>query len=47
MVIEFTGVINKNFVFAAKEMERHYLLSGDADGVIILWEYSTVDNKVF
>jgi hypothetical protein len=30
----------------AKELELHYLLSGDADGVIILWELSLVDGKV-
>lgn len=27
-------------------MEQHFLLSGDAEGVIILWEYSLVDAKV-
>ncbi|PNX76030.1 elongator complex protein 2-like, partial [Trifolium pratense] len=33
------------FLFKAKELELHYLLSGDADGVIILWELSLVDGK--
>lgn len=33
-------------VFTAKHLERHYLLSGDTDGVIILWELSLVDKKV-
>ncbi|GAV75750.1 WD40 domain-containing protein [Cephalotus follicularis] len=33
------------FAFKAKQLERHYLLSGDAAGVIILWELSTLDNK--
>jgi elongator complex protein 2 len=27
-------------------LERHYLLSGDADGAIILWELSLLDRKV-
>ncbi|GMN38645.1 hypothetical protein TIFTF001_007862 [Ficus carica] len=30
---------------AAKHLERHYLLSGDADGVIILWELSVLKGK--
>jgi hypothetical protein len=34
------------FVYTAKELELHYLLSGDADGAIILWELSLVDGKV-
>lgn len=29
-----------------KQLERHYLLSGDADGVILLWELSLADKKV-
>ncbi|CAL5209984.1 unnamed protein product [Lathyrus oleraceus] len=33
------------FLFKAKELERHYLLSGDADGAIILWELTLVDGK--
>lgn len=33
------------FAFKAKHLERHYLLSGDTDGVIILWELSLVDKK--
>lgn len=32
--------------FAAKHLDRHYLLSGDTDGVIILWELSTKSNNV-
>lgn len=30
----------------AKNLERHYLLSGDADGTIFLWEFSLADKKV-
>ncbi|KAE9611755.1 putative transcription factor WD40-like family [Lupinus albus] len=33
------------FFFKAKQLEQHYLLSGDADGTIILWELSLVDGK--
>ncbi|KAJ7943101.1 elongator complex protein 2 [Quillaja saponaria] len=33
------------FAFKAKDLERHYLLSGDADGAIILWEFSLIDRK--
>lgn len=33
-------------VSTAKQLERHYLLSGDADGIIILWELSLHDGKV-
>lgn len=36
---------SNKFAFKAKHLERHYLLSGDADGVIILWELSLVDKK--
>lgn len=36
---------NAKFAYKAVEMERHYLLSGDADGVIILWEYTILDKK--
>ncbi|KAL7110624.1 hypothetical protein ACP275_05G037800 [Erythranthe tilingii] len=36
---------NSKFAFKAKNLERHYLLSGDADGTILLWELSLVDNK--
>ncbi|MBA0725460.1 hypothetical protein Golax_022049 [Gossypium laxum] len=36
---------SNKFAFKAKQLERHYLLSGDADGVIILWELSLADNK--
>ncbi|KAI4357741.1 hypothetical protein L6164_001672 [Bauhinia variegata] len=36
---------SSKFAFKAKELERHYLLSGDADGAIILWELSLVDGK--
>ncbi|KAH0664740.1 hypothetical protein KY285_025946 [Solanum tuberosum] len=37
---------NSKFAFKAKQLEQHFLLSGDAEGVIILWEYSLVDAKV-
>lgn len=33
------------FAFKAKHVERHYLLSGDAEGLIILWELSLSDGK--
>ncbi|XAR52455.1 hypothetical protein NMG60_11020544 [Bertholletia excelsa] len=33
------------FAFKAKHWERHYLLSGDSEGAIILWELSLVDKK--
>ncbi|KAL8142019.1 hypothetical protein V2J09_015051 [Rumex salicifolius] len=33
------------FAFQAKELNQHYLLSGDTDGVLILWEYSLIDKK--
>ncbi|CAL0316407.1 unnamed protein product [Lupinus luteus] len=33
------------YFFKAKQLEQHYLLSGDADGTIILWELSLVDGK--
>ncbi|OMO64059.1 hypothetical protein COLO4_32127 [Corchorus olitorius] len=36
---------SNKFAFKAKHLERHYLLSGDADGAIILWELSLADNK--
>ncbi|KAL4319422.1 hypothetical protein GQ457_18G021310 [Hibiscus cannabinus] len=36
---------SNKFAFKAKHLERHYLLSGDADGTIILWELSVADNK--
>ncbi|KAJ7954147.1 elongator complex protein 2-like [Quillaja saponaria] len=36
---------SSKFAFSAKELERHYLLSGDADGAIILWEFSLIDRK--
>lgn len=36
---------SNKFAFKAKHLERHYLLSGDTDGVIILWELSLVDKK--
>jgi hypothetical protein len=34
------------FFFAAKQLDRHYLLSGDTDGAIILWELTLADKKV-
>ncbi|KAL0296691.1 UNVERIFIED_CONTAM: Elongator complex protein 2 [Sesamum radiatum] len=36
---------SSKFAFKAKNLERHYLLSGDADGTIFLWEYSLADKK--
>jgi len=33
-------------LYSAKELEKHYLLSGDADGAIILWEFSLLERKV-
>lgn len=33
------------FAFQAKELNQHFLLSGDTDGAIILWEYSLMDRK--
>lgn len=36
---------SSKFAFREKQLERHYLLSGDADGVILLWELSLADKK--
>ncbi|KAL5828211.1 hypothetical protein ACOSQ4_020008 [Xanthoceras sorbifolium] len=36
---------SNKFAFKAKHLEHHYLLSGDADGFIILWEFSLADKK--
>lgn len=36
---------SNKFAFKAKELEKHYLLSGDADGAIILWEFSLLERK--
>ncbi|XP_059649673.1 elongator complex protein 2 [Cornus florida] len=36
---------NSKFAFKAQQLEQHLLLSGDADGVIILWELSLADKK--
>ncbi|RYR16108.1 hypothetical protein Ahy_B04g073063 isoform A [Arachis hypogaea] len=36
---------SSKFLFKAKQLEQHYLLSGDADGAIILWELSLIDGK--
>ncbi|KAG8382847.1 hypothetical protein BUALT_Bualt05G0121000 [Buddleja alternifolia] len=36
---------SSKFAFKAKHLERHYLLSGDADGIIFLWEFSLADKK--
>ncbi|KFK36003.1 hypothetical protein AALP_AA4G065100 [Arabis alpina] len=36
---------SSKFAFKAKNLDRHYLLSGDTDGIIILWELSTVNNN--
>ncbi|CAN7029387.1 unnamed protein product [Brassica rapa subsp. trilocularis] len=37
---------SSKFAFKAKDLDRHYLLSGDTDGIIIIWELSTVNNNV-
>lgn len=31
---------------AAQQLSHHYLLSGDASGIIMLWEVSLTDGKV-
>lgn len=36
---------SNKFAFKAKHLDRHYLLSGDAAGAIILWEYSVLEGK--
>ncbi|PON34199.1 Guanine nucleotide-binding protein, beta subunit [Parasponia andersonii] len=36
---------NAKFAFKARKLERHYLLSGDADGTILLWEFSLLGGK--
>ncbi|CAI9296803.1 unnamed protein product [Lactuca saligna] len=36
---------SNKFAFKATNWEKHYLLSGDAEGVIILWEFSLAENK--
>lgn len=36
---------SSKFSFKAKHLDRHYLLSGDAAGAIILWEYSVPEGK--
>ncbi|KAI7734688.1 hypothetical protein M8C21_032107, partial [Ambrosia artemisiifolia] len=36
---------SSKFAFKATGWEKHYLLSGDAEGVIILWEFSLAENK--
>ncbi|GLT91872.1 hypothetical protein SLE2022_097350 [Rubroshorea leprosula] len=36
---------SNKFAFKAKQLDQHYLLSGDADGAIILWELSLSENK--
>lgn len=33
-------------MLAAKQLQHHFLLSGDADGAIILWELTLADRKV-
>lgn len=33
------------FAYKAQQLEQHYLLSGDADGAIMLWEFSLIDGK--
>lgn len=34
------------FVFPVKHADHHFLLSGDTDGAILLWELSLADKKV-
>ncbi|KAL1568382.1 Elongator subunit elp2 [Salvia divinorum] len=36
---------SSKFAFRAKNFERHYLLSGDADGAILLWEFSLANKN--
>jgi elongator complex protein 2 len=36
---------SNKYAFKAKQLEQHYLLSGDSDGIIILWELSLKDKK--
>ncbi|KAM1326697.1 hypothetical protein ACFX14_011211 [Malus domestica] len=36
---------SNKFAYRAKHLDRHYLLSGDAAGAIILWEYSVLEGK--
>ncbi|KAK4260777.1 hypothetical protein QN277_003850 [Acacia crassicarpa] len=36
---------SSKFAFRAKQLEQHYLLAGDADGAIVLWEMSLSDGK--
>ena len=36
----------RTFLFLAKQFKSHYLLSGDSDGAIHLWELSLLDQKV-
>ncbi|KAL6188026.1 hypothetical protein ACLB2K_039420 [Fragaria x ananassa] len=36
---------SNKFAFKAKALDRHYLLSGDTGGVIILWEYTVLEGK--
>ncbi|XP_009356223.2 elongator complex protein 2 [Pyrus x bretschneideri] len=36
---------SNKFAYRAKHLDRHYLLSGDASGAIILWEFSVLEGK--
>lgn len=36
---------SSKYAFKAKHLERHYLLSGDATGTILLWELSIAERK--
>lgn len=36
---------SSKFAFRAQQLELHYLLSGDADGAIMLWEFCLQDRK--
>lgn len=36
---------SSKFAFKARHLERHYLVSGDAEGALILWELSITEKK--
>lgn len=36
---------SSKFAFKAKQLERHFLLSGDAEGAVIIWELSLPEKK--
>jgi len=47
MSISFASDLPPPSFSTAQQLEQHYLLSGDADGAIMLWEFSLIDGKVF